>query len=126
VADQDHEEIAGLFRAHVKKIAPPQVQVEVKSLHGGRPAMVERDSREIQAAAAALEKAFDRKPVFVREGGSIPVVSTFKCVLGIPTVLMGLGLADDNLHSPNEKFYLPNFYRGIQASIHFLDELARV
>jgi phosphate transport system permease protein len=62
--------------------------------------------------------------VFIREGGSIPVVSTFKRVLGIPTVLMGFGLSDDNLHSPNEKFYLPNFYRGIQASIHFLAELA--
>jgi acetylornithine deacetylase/succinyl-diaminopimelate desuccinylase-like protein len=124
VADQDHEEIAELFRAYVMKVAPPQVQVSVKSLHGGRPAMVERDSREIQAAAAALEKAFGHKPVFIREGGSIPVVSTFKRVLGIPTVLMGFGLSDDNLHSPNEKFYLPNFYRGIQASIHFMDELA--
>jgi acetylornithine deacetylase/succinyl-diaminopimelate desuccinylase-like protein len=124
VADQDHEEIAELFRAYVMKVAPPQVQVSVKSLHGGRPAMVERDSHEIQAAAAALEKAFGHKPVFIREGGSIPVVSTFKRVLGIPTVLMGFGLSDDNLHSPNEKFYLPNFYRGIQASIHFMDELA--
>ena len=124
VADQDHEEIAELFRAYVMKVAPPQVQVSVKSLHGGRPATVERDSHEIQAAAAALEKAFGHKPVFIREGGSIPVVSTFKRVLGIPTVLMGFGLSDDNLHSPNEKFYLPNFYRGIQASIHFMDELA--
>jgi acetylornithine deacetylase/succinyl-diaminopimelate desuccinylase-like protein len=125
VPDQDHEEIGRLFRDYVTKVAPPQVQVKVKSLHGGRPAIVERTSPVIQAAAVALEKAFNRKPVFVREGGSIPVVSTFKRVLGIPTVLMGFGLADDNLHSPNEKFYLPNFYRGIQASIHFLDELAQ-
>jgi len=109
----------------VVKVAPPQVQVKVKSLHGGRPAIVERNSPMIQAAAVALEKAFNRKPVFVREGGSIPVVSTFKRVLGVPTVLMGFGLSDDNLHSPNEKFYLPNFYRGIQASIYFLDELAQ-
>ena len=125
VPDQDHEEIARLFHDYVIKVAPPQVQVKVKSLHGGRPAMVERNSSMIQAAATALERAFDRRPVFVREGGSIPVVSTFKRVLGIPTVLMGFGLSDDNLHSPNEKFYLPNFYRGIQASIHFLDELAK-
>ncbi len=124
VADQDHEEIAELFCVYVKRIAPPQVHVEVSGLHGGRPAMVERNSREIRAAAAALEVAFNRQPVFIREGGSIPVVSTFKRVLGIPTVLMGFGLSDDNLHSPNEKFYLPNFYRGIQASIHFLDGLA--
>jgi acetylornithine deacetylase/succinyl-diaminopimelate desuccinylase-like protein len=125
VPDQDHEEIARLFHDYVIKVAPPQVQVKVKSLHGGRPAMVERNSPVIQAAATALERAFDRRPVFVREGGSIPVVSTFKRVLGIPTVLMGFGLSDDNLHSPNEKFYLPNLYRGIQASIHFLDELAK-
>ena len=78
------------------------------------------------AAMAALERAFGRRPVFMREGGSIPVVSTFKSVLGIPTVLMGLGLPDDNLHSPNEKMYLPNVYRGIQASIHFIDEWGRV
>ena len=126
VPDQDHEEIARLFRDHVIKVAPPQVKVEVRSLHGGKPAIVERSSPVIRAAATALERAFNRRPVFVREGGSIPVVSTFKSVLGIPTVLMGLGLSDDNLHSPNEKFYLPNFYRGIQASIHFLDELAQV
>jgi len=125
VPDQDHEEIGQLFRDYVTKVAPPQVQVKVKSLHGGRPAIVERNSPVIQAAAVALEKAFNRKPVFVREGGSIPVVSTFKRVLGVPTVLMGFGLSDDNLHSPNEKFYLPNFYRGIQASIYFLDELAQ-
>ena len=86
---------------------------------------MDRNWPVIQAAATALERAFGRRPVFVREGGSIPVVSTFKTVLGVPTVLMGLGLLDDNLHSPNEKFYLPNFYRGIQASIHFLDELGQ-
>ena len=125
VPDQDHEEIGQLFGSYVIKVAPPQVQVKVKSLHGGRPAIVERNSYPIRAAAAALERAFNRRPTFVREGGSIPVVSTFKRVLGTPTVLMGFGLSDDNLHSPNEKFYLPNFYRGIQASIHFLDELAK-
>jgi acetylornithine deacetylase/succinyl-diaminopimelate desuccinylase-like protein len=125
VPDQDHEEIAKLFRDYVVKVAPPQVQVQVRSLHGGRPAIVERNSHVIQAAATALERAFNRRPVFIREGGTIPVVTTFKQVLGIPTVLMGFGLSDDNLHSPNEKFYLPNFYRGVQSSIHFLDELAK-
>ncbi len=125
VPDQDHREIARLFRAHVLQVAPPQVQVEVRDLHGGKPAMVDRHSPVMRAAATALERAFGRPPVFIREGGSIPVVTTFKNVLGAPSVLMGLGLSDDNLHSPNEKFYLPNFYRGIQASIHFLDELAR-
>jgi acetylornithine deacetylase/succinyl-diaminopimelate desuccinylase-like protein len=122
VPNQDPKEIAELFRAHVKRIASSHVQVSVRDLHGGKPAMVERDSSVMQAAAKALARAFDRRPVFTREGGSIPVVSTFQSVLGAPTVLMGLGLSDDNLHSPNEKLHLPNFYRGIQASIHFLDE----
>ena len=124
VPDQDPDEIAELFRAHVMRVAPPQVQVNVRSLHGGKPAMVDRNRPEMQAAAAALERVFGRRPVFTREGGSIPVVTTFKNVLGVSTVLMGLGLPDDNLHSPNEKMYLPNFYRGIQVSIHFMDELA--
>jgi len=125
VPDQDPEEIYKLIRAHVLRVAPPQVKVTVRSLHGGKPAIVNINGRELKAAATAMERAFGRKPVFVREGGSIPVVTTFKHVLGIPSVLMGLGLPDDNLHSPNEKFYLPNFYRGIQASIHFIDELAQ-
>jgi acetylornithine deacetylase/succinyl-diaminopimelate desuccinylase-like protein len=125
VPDQDPDEIAELFRAHVTRVAPPQVQVSVRSMHGGKPAIVDRNRPEMRAAAAALERVFGRQPVFTREGGSIPVVTTFKNVLGVSTVLMGLGLPDDNLHSPNEKMYLPNFYRGIQASIHFMDELAQ-
>ena len=87
--------------------------------------MVNRDGPEMRAATRALERVFGRRPVFTREGGSIPVVTTFKTALGAPSLLMGLGLSDDNLHSPNEKFYLPNFYRGILASIHLMDELAR-
>jgi acetylornithine deacetylase/succinyl-diaminopimelate desuccinylase-like protein len=122
VPDQDPHEISDLFRAHVTRVAPPHVRVAVRDLHGGKPAIVDRSAPVMQAAVAALERAFGRRPVFMREGGSIPVVSTFKSVLGIPTVLMGLGLPDDNLHSPNEKMYLPNVYRGIQASIHFMDE----
>jgi len=126
VHDQDPHEIAELFRAHVMRVAPPQVQVTVRNLHGGKPGMVDRNLPVMQSAAVALERAFGRRPVFLREGGSIPVVSTLKSVLGIPTVLMGLGLPDDNLHSPNEKLYLPNLYRGIQASIHFMDEWSRI
>ena len=125
VPDQDEKEIFELIRAHVTRVAPPQVKVSVRSLHGGKPAVVDINGREIQAAASALERAFGKRPAFVREGGSIPVVTTFKKVLGISSVLMGLGLPDDNLHSPNEKIYLPNFYRGIQASIYFMDELAQ-
>ncbi|HEY4687961.1 MAG TPA: dipeptidase [Anaerolineae bacterium] len=123
VADQDHREISRLLCDHLKRIAPPQVRVETKSLHGGQGVLVDRNTPAIKAAAIALQRAFGAKPVFLREGGSIPVVASFKQMLGIDTVLMGLGLTDDNLHAPNEKFHLPNFYRGIEASIHFLSLL---
>jgi len=120
VADQDHHEISQLLQEHLKRIAPPQVHVKTMTLHGGHGILIDRDAPAMQAAASALEKAFGNKPVFIREGGSIPVVASLKHMLGIDTVLMGLGLSDDNLHAPNEKFHLPNFYRGIEASIHFM------
>jgi acetylornithine deacetylase/succinyl-diaminopimelate desuccinylase-like protein len=126
VPDQTPEEIAHLFSDYVRRVAPPQVKVTIQNLHGGLPALIDRDIPEMQAASAALERAFGAKPVFMRDGGSVPVVAAFKSILGAPTIMIGLGLPDDNLHSPNEKFYLPNFYKGIDASIHFLDELAQM
>ena len=125
VADQDHREISRLLGEHLKRIAPPQVRVETKTLHGGQGILIDRNAPPMKVAAAALEKAFGSRPVFIREGGSIPVVASLKHLLGIDTVLMGLGLSDDNLHAPNEKFYLPNFYRGIEASIHFMTLLGQ-
>ncbi len=126
VPDQTPEDIAAMFRDYVLSIAPPQVKVTVRDLHGGLPALMDRDAPAMQAACVALEHAFGAKPVFTRDGGSVPIVAAIQSVLGAPTVMMDLGLPDDNLHSPNEKFYLPNFYRGIDASIYFLDELARL
>ncbi len=123
VADQDHHEISRLLQEHLKRIAPPQVSVATKTLHGGQGVLVDRNAPAMKAAAAALERAFGTRPVFMREGGSIPVVASLKRLLGIDTVLMGFGLSDDNLHAPNEKFHLPNFYRGIDASIHFMSLL---
>jgi acetylornithine deacetylase/succinyl-diaminopimelate desuccinylase-like protein len=123
VADQDHREIARLLTDHLKRIAPPQVKVNVRFLHGGQGIVVDRDTPAMKAASTALESAFGAAPVFIREGGSIPVVASFKHLLGIDTVLMGFGLSDDNLHAPNEKFHLPNFYRGIEASIRFMSLL---
>lgn len=82
----------------------------------------------MEAASKAYEEAFGKEPLFVRRGGSIPVVADFRSILGIQTILMGFGLPDDRLHSPNEKFHLPNFYRGIETSIlfmSFLSELSR-
>jgi len=123
VPDQTPAEITRLLRDYLVEIAPPTVTVEVRDLHGGEPAIVRRDSPAMKAAFRAYAEAFGKEPVFVRRGGSIPVVATFQKALGIETVLMGLGLPDDRLHSPNEKFHLPNFYRGIETIIHFLDFL---
>lgn len=125
VPDQEPREIAGLVEAHLKAIAPPTVRIEVSELAHGDGAIIPRDIPAMQAARAAYRAAFGADPIFTREGGSIPVVATFQKVLGIPTVMLGFGLPDDNLHSPNEKFSLRNFRRGVQTVIHFLTELGR-
>lgn len=123
VPDQEPAEIAGLIQDYFAQIAPPTVQVQVRNLGGGDGAIVRRDSPAMQAAFRAYAEGFGREPVFARMGGSIPVVATFQKVLGIETILMGFGLPDDRLHSPNEKFYLPNFYRGIETALRFLEHL---
>ncbi|MBL7063091.1 MAG: dipeptidase [Anaerolineae bacterium] len=123
VPDQTPAEITRLLRDYLVEIAPPTVTVEVRDLHGAEPATVRRDSPAMKAAFRAYAEAFGQEPVFVRRGGSIPVVATFQKALGIETVLMGFGLPDDRLHSPNEKFHLPNFYKGIETIIRFLDLL---
>ena len=123
VPDQNPAKISRLVAAHLRAIAPPTVRVDVQGLHGGEVAIVRRDSPAMQAAFKAYAAAFGREPVFTRAGGSIPVVATFKNVLGVDTILMGFGLPDDNLHAPNEKFHLPNFYRGIETVIHFLENM---
>jgi acetylornithine deacetylase/succinyl-diaminopimelate desuccinylase-like protein len=120
VPDQKSTQIARLIQNYLTEIAPPTVNVEVRDIHGGEGAVVRRDSPAMKAACRAYAKAFGKEPVFVREGGSIPVVATFQDVLGIETILMGFGLPDDRLHSPNEKFHLPNFYKGIETVIHFI------
>jgi acetylornithine deacetylase/succinyl-diaminopimelate desuccinylase-like protein len=125
VANQDHLEIADILQKHLKQIAPPYVTVETKRLHGGHGALIDVTSKYMQAAARVLEEVFGNPPVYEREGGSIPVVATFKTELGIDSVMLGYGLPDDNLHSPDERFYLPNFYGGIDATIKFLSEIAK-
>ncbi|MBN1580979.1 MAG: dipeptidase [Anaerolineae bacterium] len=125
VPNQHPDEIARLLQTYLTKTAPPTVEVAVRYLSGGESAVVRRDSLAMQAAFQAYAESFGRKPIFVREGGSIPVVATFQQVLGIETILMGFGLPDDRLHSPNEKFHLPNFYRGIETSIRFIELLTQ-
>ncbi len=126
VPEQDPDRVFKLFSEYVKEIAPAEVSVEVRSLHGAVPVLIDRNIPEMQAAVAAYEKGFGKAPVFTREGGTIPVVGMFAEMLEIPTILMGFGLPDDRLHSPNEKFNIDNFYRGIQTSIYFLDALSQV
>lgn len=124
VADQDPAEIGRLFTAYVEKITPRTVRVDIRAEHGGHPTIIDLKMPAIKAAAAAYEEIFGQKPVFMREGGSIPVVNEIKHYLGLETVLMGFGLPDDRIHAPNERFYLDNFYRGIQTSIRFLERYA--
>ena len=95
-------------------------------MHGGKPWMTSFDNKYVQAAARAIELGFRERPVFNREGGSIPVVSTFQEELGVPSVLFGVGLPDENAHAPDEKLDLGNFHNGIIASAFLYDEIAQL
>jgi acetylornithine deacetylase/succinyl-diaminopimelate desuccinylase-like protein len=125
VPDQDPDTIAARFEAYVRKVAPKTVELKVTRLHGGRPWLAEYHNPFVQAAGRAIEKGFGKAPVFCREGGSIPVVSTFQRELGVPAVLFGVGLPDENAHAPNERLDLDNFHNGIVASAILYDEIAR-
>jgi acetylornithine deacetylase/succinyl-diaminopimelate desuccinylase-like protein len=123
VPDQSSEKIATLFEKHFKAIAPKTVTVKVRNLHGGEPAITPVDSPGVRAAVAALEKGFGKKPLYQREGGSIPIVVDFKNLLGIDSVLLGFGLPDENAHAPNEFLNLDNFFGGIKTTAHYYQEL---
>jgi len=124
VPDQDPDEIAELYRDYIRDLAPPSVTVEITTGGGAPASITDFNIPAMKAASTAFAQIFGREPVFMREGGSIPVVSQFQKFLGLETVLMGFGLPDDKIHAPNERFYLPNFYRGIQTSIRFLAEFS--
>ena len=125
VPDQDPDRIADLFEAYLTKVTPKTVQLTVTRMHGGKPWVTDFDNPFVQAAGRALERGFGRTPVFNREGGSIPVVATFQEVLGLPSVLFGVGLPDENAHAPNEKLDLGNFHNGIIASAVLYDEIGK-
>jgi acetylornithine deacetylase/succinyl-diaminopimelate desuccinylase-like protein len=95
-------------------------------MHGGKPWMTSFDNPFVQAAGRAIERGFGQRPVFTREGGSIPVVSTFQEVLGLPSVLFGVGLPDENAHAPNEKLDVGNFHNGIIASAYLYDQISQI
>ncbi len=125
VPNQEPAKIRAAFESFVKSITPPGVQVRFENHGLARPVVVPTDSPALAKARAAMEKAFGAKTVLMRSGGSIPVVETFKNVLGISSLLVGYGLPDDALHSPNEKFSLEDYQRGIKTAAYLLDELSK-
>jgi len=113
-------EVFTLFERAVQEVAPPDVTVKVHDLHGGEGLFVSPDSPPMVAATEALKEVYGKTPLFTRSGGSIPIAALFHEVLGMPVVLMGFGLPDDNLHAPNEKYSLDQFYKGIRVVASFL------
>jgi acetylornithine deacetylase/succinyl-diaminopimelate desuccinylase-like protein len=125
VGAQDPKRVRELVRAFIEANAPKGVRVNVEDDGTVRPIVASRDHAAVAAAARAMEYAFGKAPVFVGNGGSIGPAAIFDQVLGIPQVLIGVGLPDDSIHAPNEKFDLDQFYGGIRTAAIFYDELAR-
>ncbi|WP_017731074.1 dipeptidase [Nafulsella turpanensis] len=126
VPDQSSKEVTELFRKHFTSIAPEGVEVKVKPHHGGEPAVIPTDSVHYQAASAAFEDAWGKTPIPTRDGGSIPIVSLFQKELGLDSVLLGFGLDSDNIHSPNEKYGVFNYLKGIETIIAFHRNYAKI
>ncbi len=125
VPDQTSAEIARKFTAYVKKIAPKTVRVKVTALHGGEAFLSPVDDPAFRATERALARAFGRRPVLVREGGSIPFTATIQKALGVPVILMGFGLPDENSHAPNERLDLENYQKGILSAVYLYEELGK-
>jgi acetylornithine deacetylase/succinyl-diaminopimelate desuccinylase-like protein len=124
VPNQKSEHISQLFRDFIQSVTAPGVEVAIQEFHRNDPVLVTRDQPSVQAAARAIEIGFGKVPVFIREGGSIPVVTLFKGILGLDTLLLGWGCPDDGAHSPNERLRLEDFHRGIRAAAALMYELA--
>ncbi|MDF9800624.1 acetylornithine deacetylase/succinyl-diaminopimelate desuccinylase-like protein [Catalinimonas alkaloidigena] len=126
VPDQNHKEIDKLFADHLQAIAPKSVKVKVSSHHGGQPAVIPTDSTEIEAAKKAFTEAWGKEPVLTREGGSIPIVELFQKELKLDSVLMGFGLGEDAIHSPNESYGIYNYLKGIETITLFYKHYAAI
>ncbi len=123
VPNQDPDDILKRYLAYVKKLTPKGIELNIKVYSKGPACVVSTDNRFIKAATDAMRDVFKKETVFIRSGGSIPIVTDFQDVMKLPSVMMGFGLPDDNLHAPNEKFHIPNFYRGIESIIRFFEKL---
>jgi acetylornithine deacetylase/succinyl-diaminopimelate desuccinylase-like protein len=125
VPDMHPKEVFAQYKSFVESLQPKGVELRVRLIHSGEPIVVQTNNPYIQAATRAMYQVFGKETVFIRSGGSIPIVGDFDRHLKIPTVMMGFGLPDDNLHAPNEKFHIANFHRGIESIILFFEELGR-
>jgi acetylornithine deacetylase/succinyl-diaminopimelate desuccinylase-like protein len=126
VVNQDPGRIFELVRDRIRELTPPGVQVEMTSISEGRPSLTPIDHPATQAAARCLEEVFGRSPLYLREGGSIPVTADFESILGLPVVLLGFTNPDDQAHAPNESMVLDNYERGIRTVVRYWDELSRL
>jgi acetylornithine deacetylase/succinyl-diaminopimelate desuccinylase-like protein len=126
VPDQDPEEISRLLEEHIRTLCPDSVTCQVTHLQASRPWITSLHHPALIAASKAVRKQYGKDPVFVREGGSIPILHHFQEILGLPAVLLGLGLSDENLHAPNEHFRVENFYAGIDLVIELYRCLAEL
>jgi len=123
VPNQDPDDILKKYTKYVQKLTPKGIETKIKVWSKGPASVVDTDNRFIKAATEAMHEVFKKETVYIRSGGSIPIVSDFQNELKIPSVMMGMGLPDDNLHAPNEKFHIPNFYRGIESVIRYFNIL---
>jgi acetylornithine deacetylase/succinyl-diaminopimelate desuccinylase-like protein len=125
VPDMKSEEAFSQYKSFVESLCPSGIELTVRLIHSGDPIVINTDNPYVKAAEKAMRQVFDKDTVFIRSGGSIPIVGDIERNLKIPSVMMGFGLPDDNLHAPNEKFHIQNFYRGIESIILFFEELGR-
>jgi acetylornithine deacetylase/succinyl-diaminopimelate desuccinylase-like protein len=123
VPDQRPRDIDRLFRKRIAELTPPTVRTRVTTLSGADPVLIDPSHPVIGMAASAAEKGYGAVPVRSRSGGTIPILSVFQKVLGVPIVVMGFALPNDRMHAPNEKFHIPNFFRGVETNVWFMQEL---
>jgi acetylornithine deacetylase/succinyl-diaminopimelate desuccinylase-like protein len=123
VPDMRPDEVFKLYSDFVQSIVPKGIDIKIKPFSMADPIVINTDNKYVKASTAAMKDVFNKETVFIRSGGSIPIVADFEKHLKIPSVMMGFGLPDDNLHAPNEKFHIPNFYRGIESIILFFQRL---
>ena len=125
VPKQDPDDILKKYTEFVKKVTPKGIQISIKVHSKGPACVVNTDNKYARASVEAMHEIFGKDTVYIRSGGSIPIVTQFEEDLKIPSIMMGMGLPDDNLHAPNEKFHIPNFYRGIESIIRFFQILGQ-